>query len=163
MVENLKISDYKILYDQAWNQYNVYYQSYFIRNSKFNMIGAISSILIVSEITVALSISRLFFIPIIPLLVIFLIFILNLMYNKLEIPWFEKHQLIDQLRQGEAEFYNCQIDDIYKAAHTLLAYKRYTDGRISFAIGCIFATAFLLIMVCCQIYFHGNEFDLFLK
>ena len=163
---NRSYDKYKILYDHAWNQYNIYYQGYFIRYNKLNMVGAVSSIFIVSEITIAIGISKLFFIATLPLLLTLVIFIMNLAYKKeayykgeihkgIQIPWHGKSDLNKLIRKGKAAFYKEQIDDIMFAADTLYEYKQFSDYWISVAIRCIGVSATILFVVFCLIIFCG--------
>lgn len=75
--------DLKLIYDHAWNQYNTYYQSYSLYTSKFNMVGAVSSVFILVLITSAQTWSLLFYIPISFLLIPFILTLINLNLN----PW----------------------------------------------------------------------------
>lgn len=148
--------NYKILYDQAWNQYNIYFQTYSIHNSKFNVIGAVSSIFILVLVTLAQTWSKWLYLSLPFLLFPFFVTLRNLMRG-FKIPWFKKDVLESQMLEGEDEFFKHQIDDIFYAATTLLGYKNFTRRWVfrsvsSIVIGvivsiCVFLHLYLLPLV----------------
>ena len=127
-------TEFDLLYPQVWNQYNIYYQSYAIYNSKFNIIGVVASVFIAVLLTVAGSWSWLLYIPILGLLIPFILALLNLKYDKVKIPWLDKHQLVKNLQGGKSEYYEALIDDVFEATNTLLAYKRFAHKWVSISI-----------------------------
>jgi hypothetical protein len=127
-------TDLQLIYQQAWNQYNTYYQSYSIYNSKFNLAGAVSSVFILVLITSVQAWSKLFYIPILPLLMPFILTLINLNYQKIKIPWFGKDDLIGQLKQGEEIFFQKQLDDIFVAAESLFEYKQFARKWMSISV-----------------------------
>lgn len=136
MKENKK-TEFELLYQQVWNQYNIYYQSYSIYNSKFNSIGVVASVLIAVLLAVADSRSWLLYLPIIGLCIPLALALYNLMYSKVKIPWFDKNQLVKNLQCGKSEYYEALIDDVYTATDTLLAYKRLAQKLVSISIWAI--------------------------
>lgn len=145
--------NYKILYRQAWNQYNIYFQTYSIHNSKFNVIGAVSSIFILVLVTLAEAWSRWLYLSLPFLIFPFFVTLRNLM-RRFKIPWFKKEDLESQMLEGEDEFFKHQIDDIFIAATTLLDYKNFSKKWVlrsvqSIVIGvivsiCVFLHLYLL-------------------
>ena len=131
---------YKILYRQAWNQYNIYFQTYSLHSNKFNTIGAVSSIFILVLVTLAEAEegSKWFYMPVVFLLVPFIVTLINLMKG-FKIPWFKREKLEDQISEGEVEFFKHQIEDIYKSHDTLLAYKKWAKRWSRVSVWFIFA------------------------
>jgi hypothetical protein len=142
MEENQGI-DYKALYSQAWNQYNVYFQAYSIYNDKFNTIGAISAIFILVLTTAAQVWSKWFYLPIGSLLFPFFVALKNIMYRDVEIPWFGKEKLENQILEGDNQFFKCQVDDIFHAAGTLFKYKLFARRWISISVWFIIVSAII--------------------
>lgn len=139
MNDNEKI-DYKTLYHQVWNQYNIYYQSYSVYNNKFNTIGAVSSIFVLVLTIAGERWSKWFYLPLPLLLFPFFVALINLMYKEIEIPWFGKEKLESQLSEGVAEFFKLQIDDIFHATNTLYDYKVFARRWVSISVWSIIAS-----------------------
>jgi hypothetical protein len=135
--------DYRALYSHAWNQYNVYFQAYSILNDKFNTIGAISAIFILVLTTAAQVWSKWFYLPIVSLLFPFFVALKNIMYRDVEIPWFGKKELENQILEGENQFFKCQVDDIFHVADTLFKYKLSARKWISISVWFIIVSAII--------------------
>jgi hypothetical protein len=145
--------NYKILYDQVWNQYNIYFQTYWVHNNKFNVLGAVSSIFILVLVTVAESKagSRWFYLPLLFLLFPFALSLVNIK-RRFEIPWFGKEKLESQMLKGGDEFFKHQIDDIYHAATTLRKYKNFAEKWVSISVWSIIIGAFVFISLFTYLY-----------
>jgi len=148
MNDNEKI-DYKTLYYQAWNQYNIYFQGYSVYNNKFNTIGAVSSIFILVLTTAAKTWSKWFYLPLPLLLFPFFVALRNLMYREIEIPWFGKEKLESQIREGEAEFFKLQMNDIFHAAKTLFEYKVFARRWVLISVWFIIASVIVSFISLC--------------
>jgi len=127
-----------LIFQQTWNQYNIYYQSYMIYNSKFNTIGVVASVFIVVLLAIANSWSTLLYIPILGLLIPFVLTLLNLKYDGVQIPWIDKEHKIRKSQIGKTEFYEECIEDVMQATNTLLTYKKIVRKRIALSIWSIF-------------------------
>lgn len=148
MKKNNKIK-FDLVYQQIWNQYNIYYQSYSIYNSKFNIIGVVASVFIAVLLTVAGSWSPLLYIPILGLLIPFIVALFNLYYDKVKIPWFDKGQLVNKSIIGKPEYYEALIDDVIQATDTLLAYKKYARRWVSISIWAIVISIVIALSIAC--------------
>jgi hypothetical protein len=119
-----------MIYDQMWNEYNTYYQSYEQYNNRFHMIGLIASIIIVLLIDLNNG-CYWFYIPMMPLIIPMSYTIRNLCYGmkdgsikKIEIPNIGRDKLMEILNYNKnTDFYKEVIDDIHLATVSLYDYK----------------------------------------
>ena len=128
---------FELLYQQVWNQYSVYYQSYEIYNNRISSIGVVSSVFIAVLVTVPGQWPWLRYLPIIGLLIPPVLALYTVSYRKVKIPWFDKKQLLKHLKCGKQEYYEALIDDVYQATSTLLIYKGIAQKLVSISVWAI--------------------------